>query len=64
MSELNQWSLAIVFSIAIVGFALFYLNSTNKKNSGDVMSLSAKIGGVFLSIFLAFTSLIAAAVLD
>ncbi len=64
MSELAQWVSAIVFSIVIIGCALFYLNSTSRKNSGEVASLTAKVGAVALSVMAALTSFVAAAVID
>ncbi|MFK4825656.1 hypothetical protein ACI0FM_12810 [Paenochrobactrum sp. BZR 588] len=64
MSELAQWVSAIVFSIFIIGYALFYLNSTSRKHSGEVASLTVKVGLVALSVGAALTSFVAAAVID
>ena len=64
MSELNPWFLAIAFSIVIMGIALFYLNTTSRKNSGDIITLLVKVGGVYLSVIAAFSGFIVAAAFD
>lgn len=64
MSELAQWISALVFSIIIIGAALFYLNSTSHKNSGEVGSVTAKVAAVTMSFVLALSCFVAAAVID
>lgn len=64
MSELSQWVFAMIFSIIVIGVALFFLNSTSHKNSGDVATLTVKISAVALSIMAALTSFIAVTIID
>lgn len=64
MTEPFQWIYAFVFSVAIIGCALFYLNSTSGKNSGEVGSLAAKVTSVAFSLIAALTSFVMVAVID